>query len=141
MPHNRFYARAQLVVCVITVILLFAIGYYPSPLCQSTPEQDFQVEAEYFSGILGASSILFGLWIITLGKKPVKRSNTAYEVAVENFLYCFLFLVLSVITVALTAVNLFSPPIALLLNTGSFCTNASFLIIPLYYFKMKKSSD
>jgi len=69
----RYKQLRQQILFGILVFILFAWGYYPSPLCPYNPEDDFQIEPEYFSGILGASSILFGLWIITLEKNPIKN--------------------------------------------------------------------
>ena len=106
----------------ITFIAVFLWGVYP--LSGITPEEDFDVNPEYFSGILGASSILFGLWMLLLETKPEQSKKpldeVIFETSVEGFFLSLSFLIVSVITIALTAVDLFSPVVALFFNTCSF---------------------
>jgi len=91
-------------------------------------EGDF-VDPEYFSGILGGSSILFGLWVIALEYTEKKEFDIDFA---NMFFICLIFLVESVLAIALTAVNLFSPSLALLIITGNFCLNATMLGLSLY---------
>ena len=102
-------------------------------------EGDF-VEPEYFSGILAASSILFGLWIIVLTRTPKDENKEKFAFEVDSFFICLIFLMVSVIAITLTAVNLFSDYIALFLSTSSFCINV-FMLGVILNKKLKNSIE
>jgi len=124
----------------IFFLSVFAFGLYNSPLRRISAEEDIDVEAEYFSGIITASGILFGLWAIVLERKPKdKTKKRQYETFIkETFLVSLLFLIMSVVVIALTAVNFYSSSYALFINTLSFCAVASFFTITIYFSKFKE---
>lgn len=120
---------------------VFAFGLYDSPLSRISAEEDFDVEAEYLSGVITASGILFGLWAIVLERKPTDKTKKGhYETFIkETFLVSLSFLIVSVIVIALTAVNFYSPSYALFINTLSFCAVALSFTITIYFFKFKET--
>lgn len=124
-----------------TIFLVFAYGLYDSPLSTVNRESDFEVEAEYINGILTASGILFGLWFVVIERKPkdgFKRWQYEHNIS-ESFFFCFAFLIISVLLVALTAVNLYSSVFALLFCTISFIINTCIITLTLYFYKFKEA--
>jgi len=115
--------------CVSFIIVSFVTGIVAQLF--HLIEADF-VNPEYFSGILGASSILFGLWAIVLQQKPKEEDKRLFDYYLVFFFISLFHLIESVIGIALTAVNLFSPTFALYIGTSSFCFNALMLGFSIY---------
>jgi len=118
---------------------VFAYGVYCSPLCEINAAEDFRIEAEYLVSCLGALALPFGLWAIALEGKPKEGPKKwSYENPVkEAFFFSVLFSMLPVILVALTAVNLYSPSVALALGIATFCFDMFLVSVTLYFFKFK----
>lgn len=109
----------------IMVICLFGIAGLPT---------DFEVEPEYLSGMLTASSILFGFWVAIIQRKPKKG-----EVILTYFLLSFTLLCVSVVAIYLTALNKIPSHDALLICMASFLMNAVNLALILYVYKFKET--
>ena len=79
--HIKWRRSLFIASLAIIILVFFFIGLYDSPISIFTRENAFEVEAEYLSGILSASSILFGIWAIVLEKKP---ENVVYKWLFEH---------------------------------------------------------
>jgi len=49
------------VVMAFAIFMIFAVGMYNNPFTGITEETDLDIDAEYLTGILTASGIIFGL--------------------------------------------------------------------------------
>jgi len=124
-------------VALMGLIISFILsGLHASPFA---PKQDFQVQAEYLSGILTANGILFALWAIIIERKPPKKTEKwIFEhVVIEEFFVPFFFLAVSILFVTLVALDLFSSVFALVFCSISFFINAMLITLALYYHKFK----
>lgn len=118
---------------LLGIVTIASIGVFGLP-------KDFKVDVEYINGILTASSILFGFWAILIERKPEERTK---KLVYENFItkaffFSFAFLVFSVLSMHFSALNIISSVETLVINTISFCLNAYFLTVTLYYYKFKE---
>ncbi len=118
------------------IIYFILIGLHASPLAF---KQDFQVQAEYLSGMLTANGILFAFWAIVIERKPQKkRERWIFEhIFAEVFFIPFFLFALSTMFVFLTALDVFSSAIALGFCFFSFYINAIGITIILYYERFK----
>lgn len=132
--HKR-QQRQKLIYALFALTLLVLTGLYDSPIALFNKQSDLTIEPEYFSGILAGSAILFGIWVIFIGNKPKdKDSQWAHKYLVlPPFKTSFAFLILSVVLIALTGAQVFSPILALFFLTMSFVLNAIFIYITLRY--------
>jgi len=120
---------------VIIIAFSFIFGLYDSPVYNP---DTFKVEPAYINGILTASGILFGIWAIIIGKEPeTEPQKRQYLIIGEIFLNSLMLLVFSVVYVALTAMNSFSPKVAVFFCMGSFIMNACSIAFTLYQYKFK----
>jgi membrane-associated HD superfamily phosphohydrolase len=121
--------------------LLF--GLYYSPIAHVGGLSDFKVDTTLMSVIFGASTILFGIWGIIIREEPkgVAKKWTRQNVLKESFMICFIYLVFSFIVMFLTALNAFSPILALGWFFVSSIFNASLLLVTInyYYFYEEKA--
>lgn len=103
---------------------------------------DFAVEPEYLTGMLTASSIVFGLWAILIQTKPKERvAKWLYEeVLIESFFLSFGLLVISVVLIYFSALNKMSSVIALLFSLFSFLLNVLNITMALYHFKFRSDA-
>jgi hypothetical protein len=131
----------------VGLIVIFAVFIFLGFIVNGQPD-DIQINMEYTNGILTATGILFGIWAVVLGTNPKpiinKRDTTKKSIFKNNvkelkdvkepFFASLLFLVMDVICLALTAVNVFSPHVTLLIVTTSFIYTALFLAMTLNYY-------
>jgi len=127
------------VVMAFAIFMIFAVGMYNNPFTGITEETDLDIDAEYLTGILTASGIIFGLWGIVFEPEPDKDKQWEYVHIVKGaFFYSIFFLIISVISIMLTAANVYSSLGALLVNTFSFGMNTFFLGITINHFKFRE---
>ena len=62
--------RLRNLIFLLMIFSIFAYGLYDSPFSAANADSDFKVDAEYLNGILTASGILFGIWVIVIERKP-----------------------------------------------------------------------
>ena len=110
----------------LVLILVSVIGFYGIPI-------DFQVQPEYLTGILTASSILFGFWVVVMEIKPKELTR----VMRIGFFWSFGLFIVSVILTYSTALNRMPSVITLWFCTFSFISNASSLVNYLYFLKFR----
>ena len=124
----EFYHLKFLALCLVSTSLI-VLGFYGIPI-------DFKVEPEYLVGILTASSILFGFWVLVVQIKPnePKELTTAMRL---GFFWSFGFLTVSVILTYCTALNRMPSVFTLYFCTLSFISNASSLANYLYILKFR----
>lgn len=126
---------------IALIFFIFAKGLYFSPLCEINPEEDLEFQAEYLTGILTASGIIFGLWVVVFEPEPKEDKEWALKnITKEPFFLSLLFLIIFVFLIALTAVEVFSPSLALLWGVIGFIVNATFFTVNVYHFKFRKST-
>jgi hypothetical protein len=103
---------------------------------------NFQVQPEYLTGILSASSILFGLWAIIIERKPkgVVQESAYYESIPTLFWFSLILLITSVVLVSCTAVEFLSSSFTLLVCVVSFVWNAAFLSLALHFYMFRKDT-
>lgn len=121
----------SIVFILLLVITIFGITSVPP---------DFEVNAEYINGVLTASSILFGFWIVIIEKKPKEETKKfMYENAIYfAFFVSFVFLLISVTLLYFSALDKLSSVYTLLFSTLSFLLNAFSVAVTLYYYKFKR---
>jgi hypothetical protein len=107
---------------VVLGLALLLFGLYASPFASYQPTTEHKIDAEYTNGILTISGIMFGLWGFLLSKKPKRQKDWAgwvifNIVTVSSFYLCFGLLILSILTLALTGVGLYSPTYTLIICT------------------------
>ena len=129
-----------LLLTAVLILLVLLYGLY-----NSTSKSDIQINSEYINGILTASRILFGIWAVVLGIKPTKTETCdkktkewQYKTIVsETFFFGFLFLIVDVLFLTLSAVNVFSQEVTLFFTALTFFYNALCLTITLHYYVFK----
>lgn len=117
----------------VSFFVITIAGFYGLP-------PDFKVEAEYMSGMLTASSILFGFWVMLIQAKPKERTEKwVYEKALSKIFYIsVMFLMIPVVSIYFAALNKLSSVGALYSCMVSFLFNALNLMVALYYYKFKE---
>lgn len=127
-----------MLLAVIFGIIYLAV-YHPESFAYNS---GFQVQPEYLTGILSASSILFGLWAIIIERKPegIFQESTYYKSIPDLFWVSLILLITSVMLVLFTAVELFSSSFTLVVCVLSFVLNAFFLSLALHYYIFRKVS-
>ncbi len=133
LPRFKIYLFLKITIIIIILLIIFIIkeitfvGLYDLP-------PDFKVDAEYINGILTASSILFGFWVILIQTRPKKRvQKWKYDnILVWNFGASVVSLILSVVTMFLGALNKISSVITLSVCMVSFFANTFYLSVDLY---------
>jgi len=123
-----FYHRKFLAFCLVSISLI-VFGLYGIPI-------DFKVEPEYLVGILTASGILFGFWVLVVQIKPnePKELTTAMRL---GFFWSFGILTVSVILTHFTALNRMPSVFTLWFCTMSFISNTSSLANYLYLLRFR----
>jgi len=126
---------SAIVMAIFLVISTLIGGLYSTS--EFDPQEDKTFDAEYLSGVLTASGIVFGLWGIVLQNKPRREEEPIYMTSVEIFLVCFFWLLASIIMIMLSGLGLFSPRVALIFISLTFIVNASFFALSIYVFKYR----
>lgn len=103
---------------------------------------DFAVEAEYLTGMLTASAIVFGFWAVLIQRKPEERTaKWLYEEVLSTQFFLSLgVLVLSVILIYVAALNKLYSVVALFFAMFSFLMNVVNVSLALYSFKFRERS-
>jgi hypothetical protein len=109
--------------------LLFILYFY-----WGEPET-FQVDSEYINGILTALSIVYGFWIMMLGKEPKEFfERFRYKYYLRDLIYYNVeLLFFSILYVFLNAMRMIPSYLTLILLTISFLFNIIFLGIYLHH--------
>ena len=118
---------------IFFVVFALSSGFYS--ISEFDPEIDKGFDAEYLSGVLTASVIIFGLWGIVLQMEPKRREEPIYMSCIEIFLVCVFFLIASVMMVMVSGLGFFSPMVALVFSNATFVLNAVFFAVTVYIFK------
>jgi len=120
-------------VFLIFLLALVFIGVYDLPASS-------EVDAEYLSGILTASSILFGFWFVFIERKPKEeRKKLLYEFAVPFSLFLSLtFLAASVVSLYFSALRRIPSTIALVMCTIGFFFIFYTVALTLWFYVFKK---
>ena len=71
------FKKISFICIALSLIICFLIGFYDSPIPLENRETRININPEYTNGILTASGILFGMWIILLERDPGNRSMKA----------------------------------------------------------------
>jgi len=96
---------------------------------------DFRVEPEYFSGILTASAILFGFYVVLIQKEPKEEQEKwrLKHLVGRSFILSFLLLMLSIVAIYYTALEKIPSPISLWICMFLFLMNAFITTMVLYF--------
>jgi len=116
----RHLSYLTVIVYIVLIILMFWITLFVAPR---------EVDVEYINGILTASSILYGFWIVLLQVKSIPREVSS----VFSFIALFLLLI-SVLMIYLNAIGLVSSTPALFACMASFIANTFMLFLTLYLY-------
>lgn len=120
----------ELVLFVFLAVVIVAISFSTA----------IKIEAEYMTGMLSASSILFGFWFILIEKKPKDETKRfLYENAIFGlFFVSFGILLLSVVLLYLSAIEIIPSIAGFVSITLGFLLNAFSVGVSVYYFKFKE---
>ena len=126
----------------IVMIVLVATFLGLTYITGSNWPPNFAVEAEYLTGMLTASAIIFGFWAILIQRKPEDRTaKWLYEEVLSTQFFLSLgFLVLSVIVIYLAALNKIYSVVALFFAMFSFLMSVVKVSLALYSFKFRERS-
>ena len=114
----KFRHLSYLIIYIVLIILMVWITLLVAPR---------EVDVEYINGILTASSILYGFWIVLLQLKSIPGEVWSGL----SFIALFLLLI-SVIMIYLNAIGLVSSVPTLFACIGSFIANTFMLFIILH---------
>jgi hypothetical protein len=143
--RNRTNMKFQAIAIAFIVIINLPFWLYDSPFAYVTREKDIKIDAEYINGILTASSILFGIWVLVLGIKPFEsqvydkktREFLRKTVVRESFFFCLFFLGANVLFVFLASLSLLSQLFTITFTGLSFLLNVAFLTLTLDFYIFK----
>ena len=123
---------------VLVALLAMFLGL--AYITASNMPPDFTVEAEYLTGMLTASAIVFGFWTILIHPKPEERTaKWLYEEVLSTLFFLSLgVLVVSVILIYLAALNKLYSAVALFFAIFSFLMNVVNVSLALHSFKFRE---
>jgi len=96
---------------------------------------DFEVEPEYLSGMLTASAILFGFWVVLIQKEPredIEKWQLKHLIG-KSFFMSFILMMLSIVVIYYAALDKLPSPVALFSCMLFFLMNALLITIQLYF--------
>ena len=127
---DSFYKKLFFIITVVFIglhIFLSAVHIFPS--------LEVDVDPEYISGMLTASNILFGFWILLI-QRHYENDNILIRklektFTIIPFVYNIIFFTISVVYIYLSALFVLPSALALSFLVNSFLTNALSMIYEL----------